>query len=123
MTQDNWKTLRVPPEAYETAKQRKESQNQTWGEYLMDTNRSAPDADDVAHEITAQLNLDASDAKDEIQEVQELVNDASNDIEELKDHISMANEPGVEGDTKRIINRIDDLESQLPAKIAEELQR
>lgn len=66
------------------------------------------------------------------QEIAELVSEeiASGNVkvnaediaEELKNEISMANEPGVEVDTKSIINRIDDLESQLPAKIAEELR-
>lgn len=42
--------------------------------------------------------------------------------EELKDELSMANDPSVEVDTETILNRIDDLESQLPPKVAEELQ-
>jgi len=42
--------------------------------------------------------------------------------EQLKGEISMANEPGVEVDVDRIINRIDDLESQLPRKVAREIQ-
>jgi len=44
-------------------------------------------------------------------------------IESLKNEISMANEPSVEVDTENILKRIDDLESRLPRKVAEELQR
>jgi len=35
MTQDDWKTLRVPPEAYNTAKAQKEEAGRTWGEQLV----------------------------------------------------------------------------------------
>jgi len=40
----------------------------------------------------------------------------------LKDEISMANEPRVEVDTEQIIKRIEDLENELPRKVAEELR-
>lgn len=48
--------------------------------------------------------------------------DAEAIAEQLKNEISMANEPTVEVDTDRIINRIDDLEAQLPRKVKEELR-
>jgi len=35
MAQDDWKTLRVPPEAYNTAKAQKEEAGRTWGEQLV----------------------------------------------------------------------------------------
>jgi len=35
MPQDDWKTLRVPPEAYDTAKAQKEQAGRTWGEQLV----------------------------------------------------------------------------------------
>lgn len=43
--------------------------------------------------------------------------DADVIAEELKNTISMANEPGVELDTERIINRVDDLETELKREI------
>jgi len=43
--------------------------------------------------------------------------------EQLKDEISMANEPAVEIDVDSIMKRIDDLESQLPRKVANEVQQ
>jgi len=35
MTNNNWKTLRVPPEAYEEAKAQKEEAGRTWGEQVV----------------------------------------------------------------------------------------
>jgi hypothetical protein len=94
MTKDDWKTLRVPPEQYEKAKAQKEEHNRTWGEQLVCSNPTTTEVVE-AEEIT----------------------------EEIKNIVSMANEPGVEINVKRVINRIDDLENRLPRKIAEELQR
>lgn len=45
------------------------------------------------------------------------------DLDALKNELSMASDPTVEVDTDRIIGRIEDLESRLPTKVAEELQR
>jgi len=42
---------------------------------------------------------------------------------QLKREISMANEPAVEIDVDSIMKRIDDLESQLPRKVANEVQQ
>lgn len=44
-------------------------------------------------------------------------------IEELKNEISMASDPAVEVDTEAILNRLDDLETRLPAKVAKEVRR
>jgi len=35
MSENNWKTLRVPPEAYERAKEQKDEHDRTWGEQLV----------------------------------------------------------------------------------------
>jgi hypothetical protein len=56
MTQDNWKTLRVPPEAYETAKAQKEDNDRTWGEQLVrpegdDTTSAPTDPEAIAAEF------------------------------------------------------------------------
>lgn len=50
------------------------------------------------------------------------LNDVEEIAEHLKNEISMANEPGVEVDVGRILGRIDDLESALPRKVAEEME-
>lgn len=53
-------------------------------------------------------------------------NHPKNVIEELKNELSMLNDPAVGLDdegVERVLGRLDDLEAQLPRKIAEELQR
>jgi hypothetical protein len=86
---DNWKTLRVPKDAYEEAKERKKEQDQTWGEYLTDSNRTGPDADDVATQITAELDVDATDAKAEINDVKELIEETKEEVQSLESSISV----------------------------------
>lgn len=75
------RTIRVNESAFETAKERKEENGQTWDEYLTDTNRTGPDADDVATELTARVDVDASEAKEKIEELRELVKDATDQAE------------------------------------------
>ena len=43
MPNDDWKTLRVPPEAYAAAKEQKEAAGRTWGEQIV-----RPDGDGTA---------------------------------------------------------------------------
>lgn len=40
MTNDNWHTLRVPPEAYDAAKAQKVDNDRTWGEQVVRSNDS-----------------------------------------------------------------------------------
>ena len=47
MSGDNWKTLRVPPEAYDEAKAQKEEHNRTWGEQLVCDNPTTTEVIDV----------------------------------------------------------------------------
>jgi len=49
------KTIRVDEGVFEAAKAQKESNGQTWDEYLVDENRSGPDADDVARKVVERL--------------------------------------------------------------------
>lgn len=53
MTQDNWKTLRVPTEQYEKAKAQKESNGRTWGQQIVRAyDDEGPDLDEeTAQEI------------------------------------------------------------------------
>jgi hypothetical protein len=84
------KTIRVNESAFEEAKAQKEKQGQTWDEYLTDSNRTGPDADDVATELTAKLNLDADDAKDEIESVRELVQETKAEVEAFESKLSVS---------------------------------
>mgnify|MGYP000435656514 CR=1 FL=1 len=49
---DNWKTLRVPPEAYDRAKAQKEDHNRTWGEQLV---RPDDDGRVMSHELAEEI--------------------------------------------------------------------
>jgi len=56
MSGDNWKTLRVPPEAYDEAKAQKEANDRTWGEQLVrpdddDTTAAPTDPEAIAREF------------------------------------------------------------------------
>jgi len=57
MSGDNWRTLRVPPEAYDEAKAQKEANDRTWGEQLVrpddeDTTDATPtDPEAIADEF------------------------------------------------------------------------
>lgn len=92
---DNWKTLRVPKAAWETAKEQKVAAGRTWGEQIV-----RPDGDNASTD-TAEV------------------------VEELKQEVEhLANSGAVfDEEAERIIGRIEDLESQLPKKIAEELRQ
>jgi len=124
------KTIRVDEDAFDEAKQEKEKQGQTWDEYLTDSNRTGPDADDVATELTSRLNLDASVTKDdiatvksELQEIQEMLESAQESWEYLNGEEIHGTVHESDHELKDVIGRLDDLESQLPRKIAEEIQR
>ena len=124
------KTIRVNESAFETAKERKEAQGQTWDEYLTDTNRTGPDANDVASEITATLNLDASEAKGEIQDVKEQIEEVQSMLESAQESWEYLNGEEIHGTvhetdemTKDIVKRIDDLENTLPRKVAQEVRQ
>lgn len=114
---DDYATIRVPQDAFEKAKQRKNDSNMTWAEYLTDANRGSPDATDVATEITARLNLDADDAKEEIQAMKEEVNTLKQEIDSLAFDGAVS-----DTEAERIMGRIDDLESTLPRKVAQEVR-
>lgn len=92
---DDWKTLRVPLGAWETAKEQKESAERTWGEQIV-----RPDGDNTSTD-TAEV------------------------VEELKQEVEhLANSGAVfDEEAERIIGRIEDLEARLPAKVAEELRQ
>jgi len=51
MSGDNWKTLRVPPEAYEEAKAQKEANGRTWGEQVVRPDDDRTDLDALANSL------------------------------------------------------------------------
>jgi len=56
MTDDNWKTLRVPPEAYDEAKEQKEAAGRTWGEQVVRQNDDTnSDVDELIDTIAAEV--------------------------------------------------------------------
>jgi len=54
MTQDNWKTIRVPEDDYQEAKAQKEEHGRTWGEQLLCNNNASTESVDT-DEIVAEL--------------------------------------------------------------------
>ena len=88
-------TIKLPRDDYEKHNKRRKELGITWLEYI---NGEAPDLPNGSEVNTTEV------------------------VEQLKNELSMANEPGVEIDIDRLYNRIDDLESNLPRKVAEELQ-
>jgi hypothetical protein len=72
MTEDNWKTLRVPPEAYERAKAQKDEHGRTWGEQLVcdnPTTTEVVDVDALIDELGAQAGGPQVDDTDIAREV------------------------------------------------------
>lgn len=116
-----YKTIRVPKDVYEDAKQRKDEWDVTWGEYVSPhawhSVFDAPNDAKEDSELTIDVMVDASEAKDELEELQAMAQQTKDEID------SLAFNGQVSEDTaKRIMNRIDDLESQLPRKVAEEVR-
>ena len=68
MSGDNWKTLRVPPEAYDEAKAQKEANDRTWGEQLVcsndSTTESGPTPDVVVESVEVNTERSGVDATD-----------------------------------------------------------
>jgi len=60
MSKDNWKTLRVPPEAYDKAKEQKDKHDRTWGEQLVCNNTTTTEVVD-AQEIVNQIATTADE--------------------------------------------------------------
>lgn len=68
---DNWKTLRVPPEAYEEAKAQKDENGRTWGEQIVREENETPDTS----EQIAILKNDVMKLSDELAEVRGMLDD------------------------------------------------
>lgn len=105
----NWPTIAVPEDVRDDARE----EEPTYGELLR--------MGIVAHQ-EALVNTDG-ELITEQPDPSEFGQVATvEDLEQLKNELSMANEPGVEIDAQEIISRIEDLETTLPRKVAEELR-
>lgn len=93
MTNNEYGTIRIPRDAYEEHNQERKANGQTWEEYI---NTQAPENT---------TDIDAGEIADE-----------------LRNELSMANEPGVDVDIERLMGRIDELEAQLPDKVGENVE-
>jgi hypothetical protein len=71
MTRDNWKTLRVPAEAYEKAKTQKTQHNRTWGEQLVTEDPEVVEVVPVSEDKSKPVELDASQISRIAEEVAE----------------------------------------------------
>jgi len=83
------KTIRVDEADFDVAKERKESNGQTWGEYLTDENRTGPDTDSVVSELTARLNVDTDGAMQDIDELQAAIEGMQDELKHLESNISV----------------------------------
>lgn len=98
MSGDNWKTLRVPPEAYDEAKEQKEEHGRTWGEQVVRDEDNAPrDVDALVDELKDELSMTAdpgaptSDADVErMMETLERIERAAGTVEERTGRIERA---------------------------------
>jgi len=123
------KTIRVDETAFEEARAQKEEQGQTWDEYLTDNNRTGPDAEYVAMELKKRLNLESSVTKEditlvknELEEIQEMLESAQESWDYLNGEEIHGTVHESDHELKDVIGRLNDLESQLPQKVAEELR-
>jgi len=89
MTQDDWKTLRVPPEAYDTAKAQKDEHDRTWGEQLVCDNTTTTEvveSDAVVEDLMQEIDTLAFDGAISEQEAERMMN-SLNTIEERTNSI------------------------------------
>jgi len=93
MTQDDWKTLRVPPEAYDTAKAQKEQAGRTWGEQLVAPVEPDYDRENLAERLDAVMNkleqLEGAQA-DTVGDALELADISNHDVLEQLDTVERA---------------------------------
>lgn len=106
-------TINVPKETHQNAKNVKDAYDETWTDVLSFYRHYRTEFPE-----NPQIDLDVS-----IGGLDDAGNLSQSDIDELKNELSMANDPGVEIDTERILGRINDLEAQLPKRVAEELRQ
>jgi len=76
MTQDDWKTLRVPPEAYETAKAQKDDADRTWGEQLVAPVEPDYDRESLAERLD-RIESAAREATSAAQSAEQAINEVT----------------------------------------------
>ncbi len=109
-----WKTIRVPKDVYQDAKERKKEHGVTWGEYVnphawhsvFDAPTDAPSGMIV---------------EDDVVDREELAEDRQEQLEEVV--YSACGDTATEESIRELRKRIDDLETNLPAKVAQEVRK
>lgn len=125
-----YKTMRVPVDAWRAAKDDKESLGLTWGEWMKTKADTAVQKESVGNlepfdgevpdgppQTQLDVMVNAEDAKEELQELKTMAEETKDEIDSLAFNGQVSEET-----VRRIEKRIDDLESQLPRKVAEEVQ-
>jgi hypothetical protein len=87
---EDYGTIRVPESTFEEAKERKNEAGQTWAEYLLDENRGRADPESVASSLAVELDIDADNAKGEINDLQDIVKATKEEVESLESKISVS---------------------------------
>lgn len=143
---DEWKTIRVPKDVYDDAKVRKEEHGVTWGEYVnphawhsvfdepteLPEDREAitagPDPEEVAQVVVERLEGSkpledmAFDDWFEPNHAQTVALKIVEELEGLDLEFDASNSASNEVDLTPVLNRLDDLEAELPRKVREELR-
>lgn len=69
MSRDDWKTLRVPPEAYKEAKKQKDKHDRTWGQQL--THSETHDGPEVNIEVVDMETGESGLSRDDVETIVE----------------------------------------------------
>lgn len=110
---DNKKTIRVPTDEFEEARERKEANDQTWAEYLTDENRGGVDVDDLKAVTATPEDLTA--LREDVERSVELFDPREDSsIAQMKEQLEQIESSAetVEERTGRIERTLDTLTSQ-----------
>lgn len=132
MTEEDWKTIRVPESAFEDAKEQKEEHNRTWGQQLTHGNNV-----DATGENDS-VNIDATDVgivaelqqlleqQEQIIEKQERALEYSektiSELEQQRDYLVELVDKAADGEVgKEDIRKLQELIEKVPEQTADEL--
>jgi len=114
----DYKTLRVPEDAWEDAKQQKEANDRTWGEQIVrpDSDKSSTtDSDVVEGSVEVDGLTDIKDQLDRIESAQ--ANTVSESLE-----IAESVDKDLGDEIAQLRRDFDEFKHQLPRQVAEELR-
>jgi len=115
-------TIRVPEDVHQEAKERKNDAGQTWSEYLTDSNRGSADPESVAEELSVKIDVDADDAKSDLEEIKQIAKDAAESTDALKRESSRGNTGVNEAELAEYLADYLINGENLPEKVASELR-